>query len=138
MFLLTEDDCLYRLPNTKFWQMFREPTSHPIPRFAGARVRMVDVVVELRDRQPTRVVRTTFSILSFDDEGYVEASAFDRHQGARSELALAPPTAESEGAATVVDAATRFVAQGGRWAPSPTLARLIDQAALERVKCPRL
>jgi hypothetical protein len=40
--------------------------------------------------------------------------------------------------ATVVDAADRFVAQGGRWAPSRALARLIDAAAMGRTRCPRL
>jgi hypothetical protein len=39
MFLLDQDDNLYRLPNTKFEQILRDPTSLRIPRFAGARVR---------------------------------------------------------------------------------------------------
>ena len=136
MFLLDRNDGLYRLPNAKFEQMLRDPTSHRIPRFAGARVRTTDVVVELVDRQPLRVVWTTFSILTFDGEGCFDPSAFDQHQRARAELALALPIVES--AATVVDAASRFVAQGGRWAPSSAVAGLIDRAALGRVKCPRL
>ena len=138
MFLLDQNDGLYRLPNTKFEQMLRDPTSHRISRFAGARVRMTDIVVELLDRQPIRVVWTTFGILTFDEKGCFDPSAFDRHQRARAELALAPLTAESGGAATVVDAATRFVAQGGRWVPPKALARRIDNAALGRLKCPRL
>ena len=138
MFLLDQNDSLYRLPNAVFEQMLRDPSSHRFPRFAGARVRMTDVVVELIDRQPIRVVWTTFSILIFDGEGYFDASTFDRHQRARAEMALAPVVAEPERAATVVDGANRFVAQGGRWTPSRTLARRIDEAALGRVKCERL
>ena len=138
MFLLDQDDRLYRLQNTKFEQMLRNPTSHRIPRFAEARVRMADVVVELLDRQPIRIVWTTFGILTFDNDGNFDASAFDRHQRARAERALAAVIAEPERAATVVDAASRFIAQGGGWAPSRTLARLIDEAALGRVKYPRL
>lgn len=138
MFLLDQDDGLYRLPNTKFEQMLRDPTSHPLPRFAGARVRMSDIVVELLDRQAIRVLWTTFGLLTFDDEGYFDPRAFDRHQRARAERALAPLIAEARSAARVVDAASRFVAQGGRWAPSRTLARLIEEAALGRVKCARL
>ena len=137
-FLLDQNDGLYRLPNTTFGQMLRDPTSHRLPRFAGARVRMTEVVVELLDRQAIRVIWTTFSLLIFDDEGCLDQRAFDRHQRARAELALAPLMAEPGTAATVVDAASRFVAQGGRWAPSKTLARLIDETALGRVKCPRL
>ena len=138
MFLLDPDDRLYRLPNTKFERMLRDPTSDRLPRFAGARVRMSDVVVELLHRQPIRVVWTTFGLLTFDDEGCFDPSAFDRHQRASAELALASLITEPGSAATVVDAASRFVAQGGRWAPSRTLARVIDEAALGRVKCTRL
>ncbi|MBI3915421.1 MAG: hypothetical protein HY322_00240 [Betaproteobacteria bacterium] len=99
---------------------------------------MAEVVVECLDRQAIRVIWTTFGLLTFDGEGRFRSSAFDRHQRARAELALTPLIAEPGSAATVVDAANRFVAQGGRWAPSRTLARLIDEAALGRVKCPRL
>ena len=137
-FLLDHDDGLYWLPNTKFEQMFRDPTSHRLPRFAGARVRMAEVLVELLDRQAIRIFRTSFSLLTFDDEGCFDPGAFERHQWARAELALAPLMDEPGSAGTVVDAASRFIAQGGRWAPSKSLARLIAEAGLGRVKCLRL
>ena len=89
MFLLDQNDSLVCLPSTKFERMLRDPKSLRFPHFAGTRVRMVDVVVELRNRQAIGVW-TTFGLLAFDDEGYFDASAFDRHQRARAELALAP------------------------------------------------
>lgn len=138
MFLLDQDDSLYRLPNTQFEQMHRDPASHPLPLFAGTRVRMTEVVVELLDRQAIRVIRTTFGFLTFDGEGHFDPSAFDRHERARAELGLAPLVDEPGSNVTVVDAASRFVAQGGRWVPSRTLARRIDEAALGRAKCKRL
>jgi hypothetical protein len=137
-FLLDQDDGLYRLPDTKFEQMLREPTSHRFPRFAGARVRMTHVVVELLDRRPIRVIWTTFALVTFDDEGCIDANTFDRQQWALVDLAMSPLMAESRNPATIVDAASRFVAQGGRWTPSGTLARLIDDAALGRAKFQRL
>ena len=112
-FLLDQDDGLYWLPNTQFEQMFRDPTNHCMPRFAGTRVRMVEVLVGLLDRQAIRVFRTTFSLLTFDDEGYFDPGAFERHQWARAEMVMAPLMDEPARAATVVDAASRFVAQGG-------------------------
>jgi hypothetical protein len=51
---------------------------------------------------------------------------------------LAPVLAGSDTNGTVVDAASRFVAQGGTWAPSGDLARAIDSAAMGRVPCVRL
>jgi hypothetical protein len=137
-FLLDQSDGLYRLPNAKFEHMLRNPASHRIPRFAGGRMRMAEVVVELVDRQPIRVVWISFSILTFDSEGSLDPSAYDQHQRARAESALAPLTAQPDVPAIVVGAAHRFVAQGGRWAPSGSVARVIEQAALGRMKCPRL
>lgn len=137
MFLLDQNDSLLCLPSTKFERMLRDPKSLRFPRFAGTRVRMVDVIVELQNRQAIHVAWTTFGLLAFDDEGYFDACAFDRHQRARAELALALRS-EPGSTATVVDAADRFVAQGGRWAPSRALARLIDAAAMGRTRCPRL
>ena len=114
MFLLDQDDGLYRLPSTKFNQMLRDPTSCRVTLLSGALVRMTDVAVELLNRQPIRVVWNTFGFLALDDEGYFDSDTFDHHQRARAELALAPLAAESKGAAIIVDATTRFVAQGGR------------------------
>lgn len=137
-FLLDRDDDLYRLPNTTFERMLQNPTGHGLPRFAGQRVRMADVAVELLDRQTVRVVRITFSILTFDDGGFLDPVAFEHHQRAGAELALAPALGPPARHATVVAAAPRFVDQGGRWAPSSLVARLIEQAALGRATCRRL
>ena len=138
MYLLDQDDTLYRLPSAKFARMLRDPTSCRLPRFAGSRLRMTDVAVELIDRRPSRVIWITFAFLAFDDDGCFDLSSFDRHQRARAELALALPSLESKSDGIVVDAASRFVAQGGRWVPSRTLQRRIDAAALDQVKCTRL
>jgi hypothetical protein len=138
IFLVDENDGLYRLPNATFEQMLQDPRSCRLARFAGARVRMADLVVELRRRQPVRVVRATFHILSFDGDGCFKASVFDRQQRALVELAIAPGIGEHAGPANVVEAAERFVAQGGRWVPSRSLGHRIEAAALGRLKCPRL
>jgi len=138
MFLLDQDDSLYRLPNARFEQMLLDPAHHRLAYFAGTRVRMANIVVELMDRQVIGVVWTTFGFLTFDGEGCFDPGAYDRHQRARAELALAPLIAETSKTDAVVDASSRFVAQGGRWTPSRILARLIEEAALGRAKYKRL
>lgn len=138
LFLLDQDDGLYRLPSTKFDQLLRDSTSHRWLHFAGTRMRTTDVVVELLNRRPVRVVWITFGFIRFDQHGYFDQSEFDRQQRARAELALAPLDTEVRPNPTVVDAANRFIAQGGRWTPSRTLARRIEEAALGRMTCPRL
>ena len=138
MFLLDQNDRLYRLTNTKFGQMLRDPESHCFPFFAGQRVRMAEAIVELAGREPIRVIRITFNILTFDREGRFDPSTFERQQFARAELAMAPSIGAVNHNSTIVDAASRFLSEGGRWTPSRALARTIDDAVLGRIKCPRL
>jgi hypothetical protein len=68
----------------------------------------------------------------------LDANALDRHQRALAEVALSPVLGQAQKGTDVVDATDRFIAQGGRWKPSAAVARLIDDAALGRVKCRRL
>lgn len=132
MFLLDKDDKLYRLPNSRYEQMLQDPVSSPLTLFASQRIRMADLLVELLNRQPIRIVRSTYGIFTFNADGCFDPNTFKRQQWARAEQALAPLSIEVGGTSTVVDAKTRFVAQGGNWTPSPALAYRIGDAALER------
>jgi len=137
-FLIAHDDSLYRLPTTTFDRMLRDPASHRLPIFAEQRVRTADLIVELVDRCPRRIVRSAFAVLAFEDEGSIDTARFDRQQHALAESALAPMFAAPERDDTVVDAAHRFVAHGGARAPSSRLARAIEDTALGRLPCRRL
>uniref|UniRef100_UPI00129E0B23 hypothetical protein n=1 Tax=Cupriavidus necator TaxID=106590 RepID=UPI00129E0B23 len=101
---------------------------------------MADVVVELVAGEPVRVVRTTFSVLTFDAESRLDPGAFDRQQFALAESVVGPVCAASadESRQPVVDASARFIAQGGQWVPSQALARVIDEAALGQRRYVRL
>jgi hypothetical protein len=134
MFVVGPDGMLYRLSSAKFMEMLRDRGSHSFPRFAGKRVRVAEAIVELRDRLPTRIARLTYDILTFDSDGRLDRAVFERQQFARAELAMC----ETESQGKIVDASNRFVAQGGQWAPSRALARVIRDAAFGQVKCPRL
>ena len=138
MFMLDLDDSLYRLPTRTFEAMLQAPKKHPLLRFAGSRVRMSDVAVELVERQPIRVVWSTFDILAFDHHGRLDVEAYQRHQAACAELGLVPPLIEPPNSGTVIDAAKRFVAQGGCWVPTPSQLRHIGAAALGKSKCQRI
>jgi hypothetical protein len=136
-FLIARDDTLWRLSSTKFDRMLRDPVGNCLPDFAGQRARMAAVVVELVARKPVRIVRNTFSILSFNAEGCIDLSRFEKQQFALAESVFAPVFAVSADASnsTIVDAASRFIAQGGQWIPTRTLARVIDQTALGQRRC---
>ncbi len=138
-FIVGPGDTLYRLASTKFSAMLDDPENHHLLRFAGQRVRFVDAIVELRDRVPCAVVRLVYEMLVFDAQGRFDSRTFERHNSALVDLLINPvlgqaTTSDSE----VVDASSRFIAQGGRWQPSPALAQRIRQAALGEIKCERL
>ena len=138
-FIVGPDDTLYRLASAKFSRMVDDPESHRLERFAGQRVRMAEAIVEVRDRAPVAVVRLVYEMLGFDGEGRLDRAALIRQNAALTELALdrVIPRLEAEETA-VVDAGSRFVAQGGRWQPSLSLEQEILRAALGELKCERL
>ncbi len=134
-FLIADDGTLCRLANARFDRMLRDPASYPLPALAKQRVRMANIFVEVVDRVPVRVVRSTFAMLTIDDDGRIDSSQFIQQQFALAETALARVLAVSESNDGVIDATARFVAQGGSWAPPHSLARAIEDAALGRLRC---
>ena len=135
IFIVGQDDTLYRLARTKFTGMFDDPENHPMLRFAGQRVRMAEAIVELRDRVPYSIDRLIFEVLRFDEHGILDRNTLERQNFALFEHLLDSPTTNNN---VVVEAGHRFIAQGGHWQPSPKLERKIRQAALGDENCRRL
>jgi hypothetical protein len=138
-FLLGPDDTLYRLASAKFSRMLEDPESHRLERFAGQRVRMAEVTVEVHDRAPRAVVRLVYEMLGFDADGRLDRATFMHQNMALAALTIDPviPRLVKEDKA-VVDAGSRFVARGRSWHPSAALQRAILRAALDEVPCKRL
>jgi hypothetical protein len=141
-FLLDQDDCLFRLTVTQLEKMLASPAQHRYPQFAGQRVRVAQVLVQLRDRKPCAIARTNFHVLAFDAKGCFDVAAYMRQEFGRAEVALSPvldaPASDTERDTPVIEAAARFSARGGSWEPSRSLLRIIHDAALGELKCPRL
>jgi hypothetical protein len=136
-FLVAQDGVLYRLADATFNRMPRNPGSHAFPVLAGQRVRMASLIVELFGGVPVRVVRST-ATLSFNDDGRMNSGMFTRQQWALAESAVGPALVDTKHDGKVLDAAARFIARGGRWRPSASLARTINEAALGQVDCRQL
>jgi hypothetical protein len=138
-FLLGPDDTLYRLANARFARMIDDPERYRLARFAGQRVHMVEAIVELHEGRPRAVLRLVYQMLGFDGAGRLDRDAFLRQNIALAELAvnraLGGPARKDQ---AIVDASSRFLAQGGCWQPSPSLERDILRAALGEVTCQRL
>jgi hypothetical protein len=137
-YLVASDDTIYRMASAAFDRLLRDPARYGVPELAGQRVRSADVVVQLVGREPVAVVRTSFSVLAFDAAGRLDMGRLRTQQMARLETMLAPVLASPSRDDKIVQADTRFIAQGGTWTPSKSLARAIDDVALGHRKCLRL
>jgi len=138
-FILGPDDTLYRLASAKFSRMVDDPESDRLERFAGQRVRMADVIVEMRDRAPCAVVRLVYQMLGFDAEGRLDHATFIRQNAALAELAMEHVIPRLEATETaVVEAGSRFTARGESWQPSAALEQKILRAALDETPYKRL
>ncbi|MCP4902445.1 MAG: hypothetical protein GY906_36230 [bacterium] len=138
-FIVGPDDTLFRLASAKFSRMVDDPEHHRLERFAGQRVRMVEAIVEVRDRTPCAVVRLVYQMLGFDARGRLDRRASMRQNVALADLVAGRVVGGSTtNEATIVEASSRFVARGGLWQPSASLEQRILQAALGELKCARL
>ncbi len=138
IFIVGTDDTLYRLAGTKFSGMLHDPSSYPLPRFASQRVRMASATIELQDRLPYRVIRVIYEMLQFDDQGQMDIETFNHQNAAHVDVVLENTLTSSRSDTAIIDASSRFISQGGRWNPSPSLEWRICQAALDELKYIRL
>jgi len=129
-FIVEDEGSLVRLKNTLFDRLLRDPKHHTMPALAGQRVRMAEILVQLADRRPIRVARRVYFIVQFDEAGRLDTARFQEQQWALAESALERVFSVPGDDDRVLDAASRFIAQGGRWRPSDELAQRIDNAAL--------
>lgn len=135
---VANDESIYRMSNAKFDRMIRHPSSEHILLFAGQRIRSTELLIETVDRKPIRVIRATFTIFQFDEQGCVDADRYEKQQVAMVEVAIAPVFWGREPTKNVVDAKDKFIAQGGTWSPTGRLKNQIEKVALGLLTCPSL
>ena len=135
-YIVDDEGGLVRLRNAIFERLLRDPQHHTMPALAGQRVRMAEILVQLADRRPVQVVRRVYFIVGFDEAGRLDTTRFQNQERALAESALDRAFAVHGDDDRVLDAASRFIAQGGRWRPSNKLAQHIDDTALGCAQSP--
>lgn len=113
----------------------RHPEDELLPMFASQRIRCADLVIQLMDRVPSSVCRETFAILEFNHLGCLNTGRFENQQMALVDAMLAPMLSGEEAKTNIVDAAQRFVAQGGSWTPTLAMRVQLEKLALGLAVC---
>jgi hypothetical protein len=138
LLLMSPDGELHRLAEVDFGRLCAGSGAWRVAAFAGERVRWASLIVELIDRSPIRVVHRSFTFLSFDELGRIDANRMNREQVAPIDVALAPPVLARKSSSTIIDASSQFEARGGSLLPDARLTALLDEAALGRLPSSRI
>ncbi|HBK61770.1 MAG TPA: hypothetical protein DDZ84_13430 [Firmicutes bacterium] len=138
MILLDRDDRMLLLPNTVFDKMLSNPESHPVRQFAGQCVRCAEVIVELKNRRPVRIVRVAYPLLRFSPQGVLDKARIEQEMVATLSETLFGSHPQDEAVSGVVDATNRFTIRGGRWQPGVDVTRAIYDAAMGKTGIRRL
>lgn len=129
LLLVDAEDVLHRLPVSAYRRLLQPDTTARVPAFAGQRVRLASVVVEVAGSVVLGMRRVDFDVLEFDADGRLDARRYGAQQVARLDAMLSSALGSGVAPSGVVDASDRFRARGGTWTPAPELRRRIEAAA---------
>lgn len=116
------DDTLYCMSASDHAQSFKHPEAHPVTRFAGMRVRTVEVLVEVLARAPTALLSMNCYFTVFDEHGVLIWEDLVERFVCRPRTASGPTpssTAQPQPDASLWD-----------WQPSAEQVLLVTEAAL--------
>lgn len=138
LFIVDADDALHRLPVSAYHRLLEQDSAARVPAFAGQRVRLASVVVEVAGSVVLGVRRLDFDLVDFDAEGRLDAGRYAACQVARVDAMVSAVLGDSTPPSGVVEATDRFKARGGTWKPSSELRRRIEAVACGRVSTARI
>ncbi len=140
-FLVTGEDEIIRLSYARFDRLDSNPPKDNIKEFAGQRVRWAEIVVELENRKPSKIVHVTYGYLHFKNDGYLDVDRFT-NDAAIVINAEFPDFLVVDEPDNVINAQREFSKKRRDhqvwWKPNTTLERKIMDAAIDQFKYRRL
>ncbi len=132
VFLIGDDDSLRSLPLRRYERMLKADPKECLPGYAGKRVRYALVVLELVNRKPEKIIQTQYSYLSFDAEGKIDFTEFEKQARLVMEVVGSLDSKQKHG--RIIFVGHRFARKRFqdlyRWTPNPELEAAIVEAAL--------
>jgi hypothetical protein len=140
-FFISDENEIFRLPNTKFERLLKGSLEKKIERFAGKRVRTAEIVVKLENRKPIQVLRAVYYYLHFNEKGILDYGRFMK-DGVIVATAGIPEFLANKGQGNLINAQQEFAKRQRDhtvwWKPSMQLERNILDASIDEFKCKRL
>ena len=140
-FLVTGEDEIIRLSCARFDRLDSNPPKDNIKEFAGQRVRWAEIVVELENRKPSKVLHVTYGYLHFKNDGYLDVDRFTNDAAIVINAAF-PDFLVVDEPDNVINAQREFLKKRRDhqvcWKPNTTLERKIMDTAIDQFKYRRL
>ncbi len=140
-FFISDENEIFRIPNSKFERLLKGSLEKKIERFAGKRVRTAEIVVKLEDRKPIQVLRAIYYYLHFNEKGILDYDRFMRDGGIVATAGIPDIFAEKV-QSNLINAQQEFAKRQRDhtvwWKPSMQLERNILDASIDEFKCKRL
>jgi len=140
-FFISDDNEIFRIPNTKFERLLKGSLENNIERFAGKRVRTAEIVVKLENRKPIQVLRAVYYYLHFDEKGNLDYDRFMKDGGIVADAGI-PEFLAEKGQGNLINAQQKFAKRQRDhsvwWKPSMQLERDILDASIGQFKCKQL
>lgn len=140
--LIDQNDEVLSLDNRRFDKLWENAPEAVLPQFAGCRMRMVEVAVELHHRRAVAVLRVVYSYAHFDGQGRFDRNKALQHAALEIEAGDISRVLLSRGPKTVIHASPRFASRRrdheALWEPTPEIEKAIYETALGWRRCRRL
>ncbi len=134
IFFVNDDDSLRRFPVARYKRLHRREPDECLPEYAGEKVRRVMVVLGIVNRKPESVIYVDYSLISFDENGRVDISDFEREARLVGELVESYLPKPRGG--PVIDARSRFAKKRlmneFKWTPTAEIEEAIVSAIFGR------
>ena len=132
IFIVNDDNSIRRFPLTRYARLIEGDPKEHLPKYAGKRVRYVEVALELEQKKPVSILRLLYLILPLDSEGRVDAAELEKERRLGGEMI--PPILD-RGSKQVVEAGHLFAKKRFdneyRWTPTPEIEAAIINAVFE-------
>ena len=140
-FFVSDDNEIFRIPNTKFERLLKGSFEKKTERFSGKRVRTAEIVVKLENRKPIQVLRAIYFYLHFNEKGILDYDRFMKDGGIVANAGIPEFFAEKI-QSNLINAQQKFAKRQRDhtvwWKPSMQLERNILDASIDEFKCKRL
>ncbi len=140
-FFISDDNEIFRIPNTKFERLLKGSFEKKTERFAGKRVRAAEIVVQLENRHPIQDLRAIYYYLHFHEKGILDYDRFMKDCGIVANAGI-PDIFSKKVQGNLINAQQEFAKRQRDhtvwWKPNMQLERNILDASIDEFKCKRL